>query len=520
MMAAGQVGADPWPHYGGHLDGRRYVSSTILTPENTQDLKQAWVFRTGDVANGGDEYFGRTSSFKATPILIDGKLVFSSGFNRVYAINPVTGKELWRFDPGVNFARRYSEMFTSRGVAGWVDRQADRNSICASRIFLGTLDARLIAIDARSGKKCSAFGEQGAIDLSKGIRNFRRGEYSLTSPPTIVKGLVIVGSSIGDNGGAQMESGTVRAFDARTGELRWAFDPIPRDPDSPGWSTWKGKSALQTGAANVWGVMAADPGRDLVFLPTTSPSPDFYGGERLGDNAYANSIVALRASTGEFVWAYQLVRHDLWDYDLAAQPMLVDIDRAGESVPALLQATKMGFVFVLDRRTGKPLNSVEERPVPASAVPGEIAAKAQKFPMLKLHAFSDELPPIWQHSPEHVEACRNMLEGVRFEGIYTPPSLAGTLLYPGNPGGVNWGSMAAHERRGLAFVVVNRLPTVVKVIPRRQFRKQSNDGVFNGVEAQFTSQSGTPYGMARFELFNRANTLPCLEGPWATLVAI
>ena len=235
MMAAGQVGADPWPHYGGHLDGTRFTSSDILTPDNVRNLEQAWIFRTGDVANGGDEYFGRKSSFKATPILIDGKLVFSSGFNRVYAINPVTGMRLWRFDPKLDFSRQYSEMFTSRGVAGWVDRQVARSTACASRVFLGTLDARLIAIDARSGDRCLKFGDAGEIDLSAGIRNFRRGEYSLTSPPTVVNGVVIVGSSIGDNGGARMESGTVRAFDARTGELRWAFDPIPRSPDAPGW---------------------------------------------------------------------------------------------------------------------------------------------------------------------------------------------------------------------------------------------------------------------------------------------
>ena len=520
VAATGAAPGDDWPHYGGHLDGTRFAASAIVTPKNVRSLEEAWVFQTGDVANGGDEYFGRTSSFKATPILIDNKLVFSSGFNRVYAIDPATGEQLWRFDPEVNFARRYSEMFTSRGVAGWVDDEAASGDACASRIFLGTLDARLIAIDAQTGLKCSGFGDRGEVDLSKGITNFRRGEYSMTSPPTVVNGVVVAGSSVGDNGGVRLDSGLVRAFDARSGALRWTFDPIPRNDASPGWATWEQDSGHDTGAANVWGVMAADAQRDLVFLPTTSPSPDFYGGERLGDNAYANSVVALRASTGEFVWGYQLVHHDLWDYDLAAQPLLMDVEVDGKSTPALLQATKMGFIFVLDRRTGEPLHEVEERPVPASNVPGERSAKTQRFPVLKLHAVSSKLPAIWQHSKEHVHRCEKMLAGVRFDGIFTPPSLEGTLLYPGNPGGTNWGSMAAHPPRGMAFVVINRLPTVVKVIPRKDFSRQASEGRFNGVEAQFTAQGGTPFGMARFELYNPDKVLPCLEGPWATLVAI
>ena len=512
--------ADQWRHYGGGLDGARFAPSQIITPETVRGLKPAWTFQTGDATRDDERYFGRRSSFKATPILVGDKLVFSTGFNRVYALDPETGGQLWRYDPKVDFKIQYSEMFTSRGLSAWTDPQAKPDDKCATRIYLGTLDARLIAIDAADGRECDGFGEHGAIDLTNGIANFRRGDYSMTSPPTVVNGVVITGSSVGDNGAVQLESGVVRGWDARTGQLRWSWDPIPRDPGKPGWESWENDSGRRTGAANVWSTISADKERDLVFLPTTSPSPDFYGGARLGDNRYANSIVALRATTGELVWAYQIVRHDLWDYDLASQPLLLELNIDGRSRAALALATKMGFVFVLDRETGEPLLPVTEREVPQSDVPGERAAATQRVPSIMLHPVEPKMPKIWVHDAVHANTCRRMVAGARYEGPFTPPSLTGTLLFPGNPGGVNWGSMAAHVERGIAFVAVNRLPTLVKLIPRKDFKQLAGIGKLNGFDAQYTAQRGTPYGMARYEVFNRDNFLPCFEGPWATLVAL
>ncbi len=514
-----QAVAQDWPHWGGDLGGTRFADVPILTPETVGGLEEAWRFRTGD-STDGTGYFGKSSSFKSTPILIADRLVFSTPFNRVVALDPVTGDELWRFDPEVDFTVEYSEMFTSRGVAAHVAPGGPGDTPCRARVFLGTLDARLIAVDAATGTRCPEFGKAGEVDLTSGIRRVRRGEYSVTSPPIVVNGVVVVGSSIGDNGAARLEDGTVRGFDALTGELLWSFNPVPVRADDPGAETWPDESYRQTGAANVWSVMAADAERDLVFLPTSSPSPDFFGGERPGDNLHANSVVALRATTGELVWAYQIVRHDLWDYDLASQPLLADIDLDGVSTPVVLQATKMGFVFVLHRETGEPIHAVEDRPVPASDVPGEAAVATQRFPALQLHEIDDDLPPIFAVDEAHVAKCEEMLGNARYEGIFTPPSLDGTVLFPGNPGGVNWGSMAAHAVDGVAVVAVNRLPTVVKLIPRREFRPLREAGLFNGVEAQFTSQSGTPYGMARFELFNDESGFHCLEGPWSTLVAV
>ncbi len=520
MQASLHAGADQWRHYGGGLDGARFARSQIITPETVTGLERAWSFQTGDATRDDGRYFGRRSSFKATPILVDGKLVFSTGFNRVYALDPATGNELWRYDPKVDFAIQYSEMFTSRGVAAWSDPKADPDDKCATRIYLGTLDARLIAIDAADGRECDGFGTHGSVDLTKGIANFRRGDYSMTSAPTVVNGIIITGSSVGDNGAIELESGVVRGWDAGTGRLRWSWDPIPRAPGKPGWESWQSGSGRRTGAANVWTTIAADSERDLVFLPTTSPSPDFYGGARLGDNRYANSIVALSATSGKLVWAYQVVHHDLWDYDLASQPLLLELDFDGRSRAVLTLATKMGFIYVLDRETGDPLLPVTEREVPQSDVPGERAAVTQRFSSIALHPVATAMPKIWEYDATHANTCRRMIAGARYEGPFTPPRLNGTLLFPGNPGGVNWGSMAAHIERGIAFVGVNRLPTLVKLIPRKDFSRLARIGKLNGFDAQYTAQSGTPYGIARYEVYNRDNSLPCYEGPWATLVAL
>ncbi|GAB4533934.1 MAG: glucose/quinate/shikimate family membrane-bound PQQ-dependent dehydrogenase [Parvularculaceae bacterium] len=506
-----------WLHYGGSLAGERYAAQVDLSPDTVGALERAWVFRTGD-ATDGTGFGGGPSSFKATPILFEGRLYFSSGFNRVYAIDAASGELIWRFDPEVDFSRSYSEMFTSRGVALWAGAGV---SECAARIFAGTLDARLIALDARTGAPCVTFGDDGVVDLSASIRNYRKQDYSLTSPPTVVGDLVIVGSAVGDNGAVELESGVVRAYDARTGREIWRWDPIPRGPDEDGWESWADGAGARTGGANVWSIMSADPDRDLIFLPTTSPSPDFYGGMRLGDNAHANSVVALRASTGERVWSFQTVRHDLWDYDIASQPLLARATRDGRRHDVILQATKMGFVFTLDRETGAPFHAVEMRDVPASDVPGERAAKQQVFPLAPeaLHPISADFK-IFDYSESHRKHCEAMLEGVRYEGIFTPPSLQGTMLYPGNPGGTNWGSMAADPERGLAFAVVNRLPTVVALVARDAYEARRQAEAGGPFDIQFTAQRGAPYGMMRYNAYNRELLLPCLEGPWGELVAI
>ena len=509
---------DSWRHYGGDAGGRRYSPHVQIDPGNVGTLQLAWVYRTGDVSDGSD--FPGTSTFKATPILFADTLYFPTPFNRVIALDASTGEERWAFDPEVSFSRRYAEMFTSRGVSLWPgDGGSNR---CDARIFLGTLDARLIALDATTGEPCELFGNNGEVDLSIGIRNYRRGEYSVTSPPAVIRDLVVVGSSVGDNGGVELDHGNVRAFDARTGELRWDWDPIPREPGMPGFDTWSSDGARRTGSANAWSIISTDENRGLVFVPTTSPSPDFFGGVRKGDNLFANSVVAIDVETGKPAWHFQTVHHDLWDYDVASQPMLTRIVRDGNRTDVVVQATKMGHVFVLDRVTGEPVFRVEERSVPQSDVPGEETASTQPFPVLPppLHPARADMDDIWALSAEHESFCRALFEGYRNEGMFTPPSLEGTIVYPGNPGGVNWGSMAVHEDRQIALVIVKRWPTIVTLIPRTEFRSRSRTAADDPLRPQYTAQHGTPYGMKRHSFFNPDNGLPCLRGPWGTLVAI
>lgn len=504
---------DGWRHYGGDPGGTRFVADSIVTAANVGELRPAWRFRTGDA--GGLRATHRWR-FKATPVLAGGRLFFSSGTNRVFALDAATGEPLWVFDPGVDFSIDYAEMYTSRGVSLWRDEAAAADAPCASRVLLGTLDARLIALDAADGERCRGFGDGGEIDLARGIVNFRPGEYGLTSPVAVAGDVIVVGSSIGDNGAVELEPGVVRGFDAKTGEPLWSWDPVPRDAGAPGASSW-GADGGGTGAANVWSVMSTDLERNLVFLPTTSPSPDFYGGRRPGRNRYANSVVALRLDSGRPVWDFQVVRHDLWDYDLAAQPLLTAIDSEDGTREVVVQATKMGHVFVLDRETGEPVFPVTERRVPQSDVRGEASVTTQPVPTAPPPLHPETVRP-WDHSPSHREFCAALLDGVRYDGMFTPPSLEGTLLFPGNGGGTNWGGMAVHAGDDVAVLAQNRMPTVVTLIPRAEFdrRRRGEDPV----DVQYTAQHGTPFGMSRYHLYNPENGLPCLEGPWSELIAL
>jgi len=328
----------------------------------------------------------------------------------------------------------------------------------------------------------------------------------------------VVGSSIGDNRSAEMERGVVRAYDARTGALRWSWDPVPTRESDPARATWAGDSWRRTGGANVWSVMSVDAARGLIFLPTSSPSPDFYGGERLGANRYANSVVALRAATGEVAWHFQVVHHDLWDYDVPAQPMLVNVTRDGVPVPAVVVATKMGHLFVLHRETGAALFPVEERLVPPSTVAGEEASPTQPFPVRPRALVPSRLTAddAWGLTPPDRDACRARIARLRSEGLFTPPSLEGTVVFPGFVGGVNWGGVSHDPVRGLAIVPTNRLPFVVRLIPRERFPAERAAGAGRG---EFGTQAGTPYGMHR-ELLLSPQGVPCNPPPWGALAAV
>jgi quinoprotein glucose dehydrogenase len=520
LLLAGQAQTDgtDWPAYGRDPGGSRYSPLAQIDRSNVQRVKVAWTYRTGE--NVSKSVVGNKAAFEATPIMIDGTLYLSTPFNRVIALDAETGKRRWLFDPGVSTTTRYSEV-TSRGVSTWPARPA-KGGRDRRRIFVATIDARLIALDATTGEPAKDFGKDGEVDLTSGVRLVDRGDYQVTSPPAVIGDLVVVGSSMGDNRGVELERGVVRAYDARTGALRWTWDPIPTDPADPARRTWKGDSADRTGAANAWGVISADAARDLVFIPTSSPAPDYYGGERIGANSYANSVVALRASTGKVVWHFQVVHHDLWDYDVAAQPLLLTVRRDGKDVPAVAAATKMGHVFLLDQETGKPLYPVEERPVPRSTVAGEEAWPTQPFPTFPPPLVPQKLFPgdAWGTNPEDREWCAARIKALRFEGIFTPPSLGeGTLVFPSNVGGVNWGGVSYDSGRGLLIAQTNRIPLFVRLIPRTEYDALRSTDAANRMTGEFGRQRGTPYAMYR-EFLRTPSGMFCNPPPWGTLTAV
>ena len=507
-------GTDEWTAYGHDSGGTRYSPLTQINRENVKQLKVAWMYHTGAL-----EVKGRSVSnaaFEATPILVDGTLYLSTPFSRVIALDPTTGKERWSYDPKIDLTHGYSEM-TSRGVSTWIDK---KNTANRRRIFIATLDARLIALDAATGEPCKEFGQDGQVDLTKDVRFTQSGNYQVTSPPAVIGDLIVVGSSMGDNRGVEIERGVVRAFDARTGKLQWSWDPIPTDANDPAQKTWKGEGAKRTGAANAWSIISADPERDLVFIPTSSPSPDFYGVERKGDNRYANSVVALRASTGKVAWHFQVVHHDLWDYDVAAQPMLITVKRNGKDVPAVAVATKMGHIFVLHRETGRPLFPVEERPVPKSTVPDEETSPTQPFPVLPRPLVPSRLTPddAWGITPADRDWCRERIRSLRSESIFTPPSFEGSVFFPGNVGGVNWGGMAWDAKHNLLIAPTNRLATVVKLLPREEFDRIRKSGEGNRLNGEFGRM--TDKLMIYREPLRAPSGAPCNAPPWGALSAV
>ncbi len=495
-----------WTAYGGDPGGRRYSALSQVNASNVAKLRVAWTYHTHALSPETD--LNEKAAFEATPILVGGTLYLTTPFDRVIALDPGTGAEKWTFDPEVSRKHGYSEV-TNRGVSAWIDANAAADAPCRLRLLEGTIDARLIALDGATGRPCAGFGRGGTVDLSRGVGygpEFR-GDYQVTSAPAIVGDVVITGSSIGDNGAVDMPRGVVRAYDVRTGALRWTWDPI----------AWADSQQVRTGAANAWSTLSADPARDLVFVPTGSASPDYYGGARPGDNKWANSVVALKASTGAFVWGFQVVHHDLWDYDVPAQPTLLDFDGR----PAVAVTTKMGNVFVLDRMTGTPLHPVREERVPPSDVAGESASPTQPIP-----AWRAMVPQritaadAWGSTAEATQWCRDKIESLRNDGLFTPPSRRGTLSFPGNIGGVNWGSAAWDPARNLLIANTNRIAAIMKLIPREDAQTAMDhvEETQTALGGEFGRQRGTPYVMYR-EWLVAPNGQPCNAPPWGATVA-
>ena len=505
VLLAGAARADEWAAYGRDLGGTRFSPLTQITTANVARLTPAWTFHTGDISDGKGK--APRSGFETTPLMLDGRLYLTTGFNRVIALDPATGRELWAYDPKVFKDVGYGDGLINRGLAAWRDPAAKGSG--GLRLYEATLDARLVCVEAATGRPCAGFGEAGLVSL-RDVARYRIGTYHMTSPPIVIDGVVVVGSAIDDNWLAEMPSGEVRGYDARTGRKLWSWQPLQR-PRGVADDHWK------TGAGNAWTVLSGDAARGLVYVPTGSASPDYFGGLRPGDDRWANSVVALEAKTGKLRWGFQLVHHDLWDYDTAAAPMLATLTLKGRKVPAVVAGNKTGMVYVLDPATGKPVLPVEERPVPKSTIAGETASPTQPVPTATPPLVPQQVTAAdaFGLGNDDKRACAAAISAMSGSAMFTPPSEQGALAIPGNVGGINWSGFAWDAAHGRLIVSVTNIPFKVRMIPAAKFQA----GDRGTLRAETTLMRGTDWAMTR-EPFLSSLGLPCVKPPYGELMAL
>jgi quinoprotein glucose dehydrogenase len=447
-----------WAFWGGDPGSAHYSTLSDINTSNVSRLRQAWIWKTGETEL--KEYGTRPGMFENTPVMIDGVLYVTSPYNKVVALDPDHGTVLWSYDPKsyVDGQPPNGTGYVHRGIAAW----RDGNKL---RIFLNTR-YRLMSLDAKTGQPVNSFGDNGVVDLSQGlVWPINKMHYTETSPPVVYKDLVIVGNGVGDRLTYKNDPpGDVRAFDARTGKRAWSFHTIPQAGEF-GNETWGNDSWKVTGHTNVWAPFTLDARRGLLYLPVSTPSNDFYGGNRSGNNLFGETLVCLDATTGARKWHFQIVHHGLWDYDLSSPPVLGTITVDGKKIDAVVQLTKEGFAFVFDRVTGKPVWPIEERVVPGSDVPGEHASPTQPFPT-KPPAFSPQgvtLDDAFDLTPELKAEAQAEMKKYRLGPLFTPPSLQGTLGRPGIIGGANWGGGAFDPETGILYIKTTNSPAIFRV---------------------------------------------------------
>ena len=497
LVSSALLPAQEWRYYGGDAGGLKYSPLKQIDKSNVASLKLAWTFHTGEISDG-KTLLTRTA-FEATPLVVDGVMYVTTPFNRLVALDPETGRRKWAFDPKLDKTRP-NNLFLNRGSAWWSDGRR-------KRLFYGTLDARLFSIDAATGDPDPAFGTNGSVNLREGVADKFPGRgYGMTSPPAIYKNLVICGA-LATDGEPKGPSGDVRAFDARTGKLVWQFHSVPHTGEF-GNDTWAADSWRDRGGVNAWSLLSVDHRRGIVYLPLTSPSTDLYGGDRHGANLFGNSLVALDAATGRRIWHFQTIHHDVWDYDLPAQPVLATVTRAGKPVPAVAQITKTGFVYLFDRVTGKPLFDIEERPVAQSEVPGEAAWPTQPFPVkpLPFTRQSMNIGELNDLTPESKEFCSKLVEGAVFGKLFTPIGLKPTILFPSTNGGANWGGASFDPDTQTLYV--NSME--IGFIQQMTKRPDGQDTVPYRARGKATPNSR----------FWDSKLIPCQKPPWGFLTAI
>jgi quinoprotein glucose dehydrogenase len=517
-LFAASAHAQDWQHYGGDAGGSRFSPLTQITADNVDKLEVAWQIRTGEMEKRGP--IAAAGQFQATPILTPAaagqSLVFCTPWNRVMALDPVTGQERWTHDPKA----KGFPLYNCRGVAYWEDTQAPADAVCRHRIVSGTIDLRIMALDARSGELCPGFGEGGYVQTRPIVAaespSLKMGDIKYFSPAVVVNDVIVIGSAtFTKNKSITGPSGAIRGYDARSGEHLWSFDPVPRDPDDPEHKNWTPEALERTGGASAWPPLSADPERGLVFVPTSSATPDFYGALRPGDNRYANSTLALDARTGKLVWHFQNIHHDVWDWDTPAQPIAVDIQKDGKTVPAVVQLTKQGLTFTFHRANGQPVFEIEERPVPAeSDFEGEVLSPTQPFPIAPPSLAPNGITPddAWGLTPWDESACRELIESHNYGPVFTPHSKKGTITVTSIN---NWAGGAYDKKNNLLITNVSNVFWLTRMIPEDEYDPNTvtNFGPPSPVV------DGWGYAIVRMPLLSPWGA-PCTEPPWGKLVAI
>ncbi|RUO33289.1 pyrroloquinoline quinone-dependent dehydrogenase [Aliidiomarina soli] len=506
MSVSSQAQEAVWDTFHGQLNAQKYSPLTQINVSNVDQLELAWEYHTGDVSDGSGDL--PATVWSATPVYANDTLYIGTPFYRIIALDPATGDEKWTFNSHSVLEALTQPALKNRGVAYWEADDPVNGEACQKIVYLGTMDARLFAVDADTGSLCEDFANNGVLDVNQWNNTNDRWPLSLLQPPTVTGDHLILGWAGKDWASAEAPPGTVFSLNARTGELQWTLNFIPEE------------MRQRTGTANVWTAMSVDEELGLVYLPVSSPSPNFWGGNRTEDIPLATSTTAVDIETGEVVWSRQWVHHDLWDYDPTSAPTLMDITVDGESIPALMQATKMGFLFVVNRETGEDVWPIEERPVPAGNVEGEVYAETQPFPT-KPEPLLDQAskPKIWWAADVlGFGECSRLFDSLSYEGMYSPPTTEGegVLAYPASAGGVQWGGVAFDPVSQTAIVNTSHITQYLKLWPRDEYERVAGD---SGNEEGFYPQEGTPFGMS---LHNAVNWLgmPCWEPPYGELVSI
>jgi quinoprotein glucose dehydrogenase len=494
-------GAD-WATFNGDLMAQKYSAAGQITPENVGRLRKAWEVHTGDVSDGSGDV--PVTYFEATPIFANDTVYVGTPFYRIFAITPDTGRVKWVFDPHAKLKALTQPGMKSRGVAYWQAADPQPGQPCQKRVYIGTMDAKLMAVDADTGKLCSDFGNAGVLDVNQWNDVHDKWPFSLLQPPTVYKDTLVLGWAGKDWALKKAPVGLVFGLDARTGALKWTFNPLPP------------KAQANSGTADVWASMSVDPERGIVYLPVSSPSPNFYGGNRKEPIPHGTSVTAIDAQTGKTIWTHQLVHHDVWDYDTNSAPSLVDIHKDGKTIPALVQSTKMGYLFILNRLTGEPIYPEREVPVPQSHAQGEQTSPTQPEVQRPVPLVPDRWPGVSTIADiASFGWCSRKAHELRYEGRYTPPSVQGTLVYPATPGGVEWGGGAV-DPVSQTYVVNNSYTAqIYRLIPRAEYERETRDKT----PKSWHPMKGSPYGV---EVKNFTNWLgmPCWKPPYGSLTAV